>query len=250
MKRKQILVVNDDGVEAPGIKALAKVASQFGDVIVSAPFRERSANGHGITLHKPLRYWNVREGAYATNGTPVDSVRLAIKLIADFSPDLVVSGINRGANLGVDIYYSGTVAGAREAAILGIPSIAFSLVRFENEHPEYEYSWAMKPAKEVMAQFFDNGFSMKLPFLNINIPNRPESEQKGMCLARLGVRYYSNEIEERIDPKGEKYYWISGELYEEKVEERTDAVAVGEGFTSVTPLVIDATDPAFDTLSL
>lgn len=238
-----ILVANDDGVNAPGIKALAEAMLPFGKVTVVTPRENRSAIGHRKTMHKPLRIDPVPFAvpgveAYATSGSPSDSVAVAMLGFVKEPVDLVVSGINRGANLGQDLTYSGTVTAAFEAVIWHKPAVAFSLVeRDENA----DYSAAAAIAHQVVAL----GWHAKLPpltLLNVNIPSLPLNQIKGFKLVRQGLRTYNDVLVARLDPYGRPYYWIGGEAPSGDItEEGTDLWATYNGYVSLTPIGLDMT---------
>lgn len=239
-----ILVTNDDGVHSPGIVVLAEALSDLGRVVVVAPDRERSAVGHSLTLHHPLRAEEIRPGVFAVDGTPTDCVNLGIHGLLDRRPDLIVSGINRGGNLGDDITYSGTVAAALEATLMGVSALALSLEgsSFRAEDFRPAASFAVGLAAEV--------FARGLPpdtFLNVNFP---PLAPLGVRLTRQGKRRYGDVVVEKIDPRGRKYYWIGvGELGFEEAE-GTDFAAVHKGYISITPLHLDLTNyRSFEALS-
>lgn len=232
-----ILVTNDDGVHSPGIIALFRAMKELGDAYIVAPDRERSAAGHSLTLHRPLRVEEIREQVYSVNGTPTDCVTLGINKVLREKPALVVSGINKGANLGDDITYSGTVSAAIEGTIFGIPSLAFSLPSDKHYHYETAALFALKIASYVL----DNS----LPYdtlLNINVPNLHIDEIQGVKITRQGKRVYDNSIQETYDPWGTRHYWIGGgKPYWERGED-TDMEAVQSNFVSITPIHLDLTN--------
>lgn len=231
-----ILVTNDDGVHSPGILVLAEQLATLGEVVIVAPDRERSAVSHALTLHAPLRADELRPGVFAVDGTPTDCVNLAIHGLLGRKPDLVVSGINRGGNMGDDLTYSGTVAAAMEATLMGVPALAFSLeaVRFLSEDFTVAATVAVDLARQVL--------SSRLPadtFLNINVPS---GYPVGIRLTRQGKRRFSDLIEKKADPRGRSYYWLgAGQVSFEHVE-GTDFHAVSQGFVSITPLHLDLTN--------
>src|SRR5512146_508497 len=232
-----ILVTNDDGVYSPGIQILAKRLRELDEVVIVAPDRERSAAGHSMTLHRPLLIEEVKEAMFSVNGTPTDCVNIAVKGLLKETPRLVVSGINKGPSLGDDVTYSGTVAGAMEGILLGIPSFAVSLAARED--------FLFAEAAEVALRTADSIYKQGLPvgtLLNINVPNLPVSEIQGTRITRLGKRIYHQMTVERVDPRGKKYYWIGGGEPEWEREEGTDLDAVDRKFVSVTPLHLDMTD--------
>jgi 5'-nucleotidase len=237
-----ILVTNDDGVHSPGIIALYRAMKNLGEAFIVAPDRERSAAGHSLTLHRPLKVTEVRERVYSINGTPTDCVTLGVNKVLPERPSLIVSGINRGANLGDDITYSGTVSAAVEGTIFGIPSVAFSLPAGKHYHFETAAQVASNIATHVM--------QYSLPYdtlLNVNIPNVESAVIKGMRFTRQGKRIYDGAIQETFDPWGEKHYWIGGGMpYWERGED-TDIEAVEANYISVTPIHLDLTN--YDALS-
>jgi len=212
----RLLISNDDGVFATGIRTLADTLAAAGhQVFVVCPDRERSATGHGLTLHKPIRAESV-EGvfhpdiqAWACSGTPSDCVKLALGAILDSPPDLVLSGINHGANLGTDVLYSGTVSAAMEGVIEGIPAIAFSLTSFTHR----DFGPAAQFAERLLLTLKHHPLPAPM-LLNINIPAVPAAEIKGCVIARQGIRRYIDMFEKRIDPRGKTYYWLAGEVLE------------------------------------
>lgn len=250
----KILISNDDGIYSPGIAALENALKENGDTTVVAPAQERSTAGHSLTLHKPLRIEEVNEGHFAINGTPADCIWLGIrKILNGKKPDVVFSGINQGGNLGYDIHYSGTVAAAREACLLGIPAVAVSLAIFgdrKNAHYETAGRFASKLLGE-MRSFVEKmkiDFNQIFPFgvfLNVNVPNLPESEIKGVKVAKMGHRIYSEGIVEKADPRGKPYFWIGGEYQGFKDIEGSDCKVIDQGYISVTPLQVNATDTNF-----
>ena len=239
-----ILVTNDDGVYSPGIQMLAKRLRELDSVVIVAPDRERSAAGHSMTLHRPLLIEQLKESMYSVNGTPTDCVNIAVKGLLREIPRLVVSGINKGPNLGDDVTYSGTVAGAIEGILLGIPSFAISM----NGREDFKFAEgaevAMRTAKMVLEQGLPAG-----TLLNVNVPNLPLSEILGTRITRLGKRIYHQMTVERVDPRGKKYYWIGGGEPDWEREAGTDFDAVDRDLVSITPLHLDLTDYAvFDRL--
>ncbi|MGE5173060.1 MAG: 5'/3'-nucleotidase SurE [Betaproteobacteria bacterium] len=239
-----ILVTNDDGVYSPGIQTLAKRLRELDTVVIVAPDRERSAAGHSMTLHRPLLIEELRESMYSVNGTPTDCVNIAVKGLLKETPRLIISGINKGPNLGDDVTYSGTVAGAIEGILLGIPSFAISLAARE----EFRFSEAAEVALRTADQILEQGLPAGT-LLNINVPNLPISEIQGTRITRLGKRIYHQMTVERVDPRGKKYYWIGGGEPDWEREEGTDLDAVDRRFVSVTPLHLDFTDySSFDRL--
>jgi 5'-nucleotidase len=233
-----ILLSNDDGIHSEGLHALEEALKAVGEIYTMAPDREQNAVSHALTLHRPLRIEEIAPRRFAVNGTPTDCVNLAVKGFLPVRPQLVVSGINKGANLGDDITYSGTVSAAIEGSLLGIPSIAVSLVtRGTHYHFGPAADFAAMMASEVIAQGMPPD-----TLLNVNVPNLPRQDIKGYRLTRQGKRRYAETIEARVDPRGKKYYWIGGDDLGFDPDEGTDCVAVHEGFISVTPLHVDMTN--------
>ena len=233
-----IMVTNDDGINAPGILALAEALRALGEVTVVAPDRERSAAGHSLTLHSPLRAFKLREGFFAVDGTPTDCVNMGIHSLLPFRPDLVVSGINHGANLGDDITYSGTVAAAMEATLMGIPAIAVSLATFEaSDH----FHAAAQVAVGIARQVHANGLPVDT-FLNVNVPNCPAEQMNPTLVTRQGRRSFVGTVVHKTDPRGRKYYWIGSEEPDFNDYEGTDFYAINRKHVSITPLHLDLTN--------
>ena len=233
MSTPLVLVTNDDGINAPGLAALAEALAPLGDVYVVAPEREQSTVGHALTLHRPLRVDRLAERRFAVNGTPSDCVNLAVLGLLPAEPMLVVSGINHGSNLGDDVTYSGTVSAAMEGTLLGIPSIAVSLVGPE----QGGFGEAGKIARLIAMRTVVEGLPPKT-LLNVNVPGgRP----KGIRFTRLGHRVYKEKMVEEKDPRGKTYYWIGAgpPLWDDR--EATDIIAVQDGYAAVTPLHLDLT---------
>jgi 5'-nucleotidase len=233
----EILVTNDDGIHADGLRALAKALRPLGHVTVIAPDREQSAASHALTLHRPLRIKKVEEGVLSVDGTPTDSVLLGVHGFLKKKPDLVVSGINHGPNMGNDTAYSGTVAAAVEGTFLGIPSVAFSLATWE----EADFTSAGSVAHDLVKVFLERGIHPGM-CLSVNIPPIPREAMKGVRVTRLGKRVFRDVIVEKTDPRGKLYYWIGGEDPTWEDDERSDFNAVNDGFVSVTPLLLELTD--------
>ncbi len=233
-----ILVTNDDGIHAPGIRALSAAFSSLGTVTVVAPDRERSAVGHALTLHHPLRVFPLQERQFAVDGTPTDCVNLGINHLLTVKPDIVVSGINRGANLADDVTYSGTVSAALEATLMGIPAMAVSLVTLSSgTHYDAAAAAAVRIATSIA--------SFGLPpdtFLNVNVPDLPASELRCPLVTCQGKRRYGGSIVAKTDPRGGSYYWIGGGESDFLDQEGTDYHAVARGHISVTPLHFDMTN--------
>ena len=231
---KRILVTNDDGVHSDGIHALASALARLGEVIVVAPHIEASAIGHALTLRRPLRMEQLRDGVYEVDGTPTDCVNVALTQLYASPPDLVVSGINKGYNLGDDVTYSGTVSGALEGALLGIPSIAVSLERT----PEYDFTGAADAAASIAKAVLDRGLPGRT-FININVPS---GTPRGVRVTVQAKRNHLTVVAEREDPRGRSYYWIEEGQNDWEPHDRSDYQAVRDGFMSLTPLQPDLTD--------
>jgi 5'-nucleotidase len=245
MSTPHILITNDDGYQAPALLALAQALSRVGRVTAFAPDHNWSAAGHTKTMHKPLRITEstLPDGTplYITTGTPSDCVGLALLGIVPERPDLVVSGINQGPNLGHDITYSGTLAAAMEAAVFGLPAIAAS--------QDDRQGWAGNPdfAAQVVAMLARQVLAHGLPpgcFLNVNFPALPPEQVRGIQITRLGRRIYRDVLIKRLDPKGRPYYWIGGDPPDGEPDEGTDIGALARGYISLTPLNLDMTDHA------
>jgi len=240
LSRARVLISNDDGVDAPGIKALERVMKKIaGDVWVVAPQTEQSAAGHSLTLRAPLRIHKMSKRKFAVTGTPTDSVMLAVhEVMKDSPPDIVISGINRGGNLGEDVTYSGTVAAAMEGTLLGIPSVAFSLVTPDGAKAYW------KTAEIYVERVMKHLGGVKFPrgvLINVNIPDCPADKVTGIETCRQGRRKIGCELLQGHDPKGAPYFWIGGQRDEDKTLSGTDLEAVSRKAVSVTPLSLDLT---------
>jgi 5'-nucleotidase len=233
-----ILISNDDGIDAPGIVRLAEALGDLGDVCVVAPDREQSAKSHAISLDRPLRVEEREPGWWAVDGTPADSVYLALHHLLPRRPDLVASGINRGYNLGSDFFYSGTVAAAVEGAVRGIPSFAISLERGPREGLDAAARFARALAHAILSE----GLPTKT-LLNVNVPNH--GELQGYQWTRLGQRAYRDQVEARMDLRGQRYFWIGGPELSTADTPGSDGEAVRAGIVSITPLDLDLTSHAF-----
>jgi 5'-nucleotidase len=240
-----ILVSNDDGIHSDGLQALADAVRAHARVVVVAPDREQSAVSHALTLHRPLRIDQIAPDRWTVDGTPTDCVNLAINGILRERPALVLSGINKGANLGDDVTYSGTVSAAMEGTLLGVPSIAVSQIG----RGPYDFRIAAVFAGELVERVLANPMPPDT-LLNVNVPQFADGEQpRGVALTRMGKRRYGDAIIEKIDPRGRKYYWIGGEELSFVEAEGTDFHAVSGGSISVTPIHLDLTNYAsFDAL--
>ncbi|MBD3217289.1 MAG: 5'/3'-nucleotidase SurE [candidate division Zixibacteria bacterium] len=239
-KKKDLLVLltNDDGIHAPGLNTLAKQMKSFGEIMVVAPDREQSASSHSLTLTRPLRIIEFGNNRYAVDGTPTDAVMVAVHglLKNKRKPDLLISGINHGANMGDDVSYSGTVAAAIEGSIIGIPSMAVSLINPEKG----DFVPAAKAVRKIALWVVKNGLP-QFSFLNINMPYIGSRQFKGVKVTRLGRRIYNDVVVEKVDPRGKNYYWIAGDPEWMDVE-GSDFAAVSRGMVSISPLKVDMTN--------
>ncbi len=237
----RILVCNDDGIESEGIFALVQSLKEIGDVTVVAPLKEQSAVGHAITMQIPLRvtenYKNGNFFGYAVNGTPADCVKIGIRNIMAETPDLVVSGINHGSNTAINIIYSGTVSAAREAAIMDVPSMAVSVTN----HSAVDFSFAAKVSKLLALKIVEKGLPVGT-LLNVNVPDIPEKSISGILLTKQGKSKWDDIYEERKDPAGKNYYWLTGNLIEADKEIDLDQFAIKNNYVSVSPIHFDLTD--------
>jgi len=232
----RILVTNDDGYLAPGLAALADLMRGLGEIFVIAPESNHSGASNSLTLNRPLSVRHASNGFRYVNGTPTDCVHVALTGLFDWRPDLVVSGINNGQNMGDDTIYSGTVAAAMEGYLFGVPSIAFSHVDKGHAHLDA----AAEVAAEVVARFLAEPLAAPI-LLNVNIPNRPRNELRGMRVTRLGKRHHSEPVVRSADPRGEPIYWIGAAGVAKDAGPGTDFHAVESGYVSITPLQIDLT---------
>jgi 5'-nucleotidase len=233
-----ILVSNDDGVRSEGIEALADAMKALGAVYIVAPDRERSAAGHSLTLTHPLRVEKLGPRVYSVDGTPTDCVNLGVNgILRGKKIDLLVSGINKGANLGDDITYSGTVSAAIEGTLLGIPSVALSLVTRKRFRFDVAAHYALAVARKVLRKGLPGD-----TLLNVNVPNVPREEIRGVRMTRQGKRIYGDLIVEKRDPRGRKYYWIGGDHLRSERIPGSDLEAIEGNFVSVTPIHLDLTN--------
>jgi 5'-nucleotidase len=233
-----ILCTNDDGYRAEGLRVLSEAAMNLGDVKVVAPEREQSATSHSLTMHFPIRRHYIDERVQSIDGTPTDCVALAVGMLLEDRPDFVLSGVNHGPNMGEDVLYSGTVAGAMEATILGIPAVAISYVGRE---PSGIAGFA-PILRKLLGQILQRDAFPPETLLNVNLPAIDPSEVMGVRVTRLGRRVYTDSITRAEDPSGREYFWIGGGGVQWTAEEGTDFQAVQEGFISVTPLHLDLTN--------
>lgn len=243
----KLLLANDDGVHAPGIRTLYQELKSHYTTTIVAPLEERSTTGHSLSLDRPLRLEKLEENIYGCSGFPGDCTLMGLHLLKERRPDVVISGINRGANLGQDMYYSGTIAAAREAAFHKVPSIAVSLV-FNSIVEEHLYT----SAAQVIRMCLEKNIHAHIPplnLLNINVPNLPLNKIKGFKLTEIGFRRYSEEIHARMDMRQREYYWIAG-LYEGFAENpESDCQAVHDGYVAITPhALVDRTSKDYSGL--
>ncbi|GMT41930.1 MAG: 5'-nucleotidase SurE [bacterium] len=240
----RILLSNDDGINAPGIRAMQHGLKQLGDVIVVAPEGEQSAVGHAITISEPLRVNEVYASetlfGYSVNGTPADCVKIALKALLDGRPDIIVSGVNTGANVATNIIYSGTVSAATEGTLLGIPSLAVSL----DTYTKPDFSAAVSFAVKTVSVMVKNGLPQGT-LLNINVPALKEPEIKGVKVCRQSDRVFQVAFEKRSDLRGVDYYWQGGYMDNDDKDPKTDIKALEEGYITVTPIQYDLTNHSF-----
>lgn len=243
-QRLLILLTNDDGVHAEGIQALRRTfeAEDGVDVVVVAPDRERSASGHALTLHRPIfanpvQMPGTQVPMYAVTGTPADCAKLAIEELLPRRPDLVISGINRGANLGTDVIYSGTVSAAVEGTVQGIPAIAASLCTWA----PFDYTWPARFVRDLAFRVARDGLPAGV-LLNVNIPPVPDpAHLAGVAITKMGVRRYENQWSRRVTPRGQTYYWLAGDVAELDNDPDSDVVAIQQNKISISPLHLDLT---------
>lgn len=240
-RKLHILISNDDGINSPGIYALAQSIKKIARVTVVAPDKQQSAVGHAITVAYPLRsykfYKNGHWFGYAVEGTPADAVKLAVRSILHRKPDMLISGINHGSNTAINIIYSGTVSAATEGTILGIPSIAISLATYDKPDFSYAAQFARKLALFIAKKGLPEG-----TLLNVNIPAVPKKEIRGVLITKQGKSKWDDNFELRRDPNKKEYYWLTGKLIQLDHEEDIDQVAVMNNYISLTPIHYDLTD--------
>jgi 5'-nucleotidase len=231
-----ILISNDDGVDAPGIIALESALKLVANTTVVAPDKNRSGSSAALTLDRPLRCYRNERGFYSVTGTPCDCIHLGSHRILSTKPDMVVAGINRGANLGDDVLYSGTVAAAMEGRSLGFPAVAISLAGSKYQHYQVAADFMIKLLKNIRSFQLDSNI-----ILNVNVPDLPQEKIKGIEFTRLGSRHRADTIVPGQDPKGETVYWIGPPSEPQDIEQGTDFNAIAKGYISITPLVVDLT---------
>jgi 5'-nucleotidase len=246
---KKILITNDDGFDSPALLALVEALTPLAEIITVAPTLEKSACGHSLTLTKPLRFVELKPNFYKLDdGTPTDCVFLALHKLfpKDAQPDLVISGINIGANMGEDITYSGTASGAMEAVLQGVPAIAISQDFSDDmrEKEGFDYALATKSIKELVTKIFEGSFPLEpRKFLNVNVPAIPIEESKGFRVTKTGSRIYTNDADSHINPRGEEYFWIGlvNHKWRETAGEMSDVQAIKSGYVSISPIHLDMT---------
>lgn len=238
-----LLVSNDDGIDAPGIEVLARALAPLGQVMVVAPSTERSAQSHALTMHEPLRVSERAPGRFACSGQPADCVYLGVHHLCATRPTAVISGINRGSNLGDDVHYSGTVGAAEEAALMGIPALAVSLHPDRANAPDHHWQTAAELAVRVLRAMVADPLPPRV-FLNLNVPDLPLDQVPGIRAAALGRREYQPMVAESRDPRGREYYWVGGAPLAFDQTEGTDGYWFSRGFATLTPLHPDHTHRA------
>ena len=246
---KKILITNDDGFDSPALLALIKALTPLAEIITVAPTLEKSACGHSLTLTKPLRFVELEKNFYKLDdGTPTDCVFLALHKIynEDYRPDLVISGINIGANMGEDITYSGTASGAMEAVLQGVPAIAISQDFSEDnlQKDEWDYLLATQTITKLVTKIFEGSFPLEArKFLNVNIPAIAPKSCKGLKITRTGSRVYSNDADSHINPRGQEYFWIGLVNHEWRTSKgkMTDIEAIEQDYVSISPIHLDMT---------
>ena len=240
-RRLHILISNDDGIDAPGIYALVQEIRKIAEVTVVAPDRQQSAVGHAITMNYPLRAVPFQKNGvlfgFAVDGTPADAVKLGIKFLVERRPDLVISGINHGANTAINILYSGTVSAATEGMILGIPSIAISVTT----HGEVDFGPAARFAARLALVVVERGLPAGT-LLNVNVPAVPEGQIRGVRVTRQGSSLWEDTFEVRRDPANREYFWLTGKMNVTDTDLETDQISIREGFISITPIHYHLTD--------
>ena len=244
MSRPKILITNDDGISSQGIYALWEAMNEVGETFIAAPSTEQSASSHSITLSDPIRVRTIERKngfrGWSVSGTPADCVKIAIQSLMLDRPDIIISGINQGANLGSNIIYSGTVSAATEGMIQGIPSIAISLASFNTDNYEGVKIYAKKIVRHVIEHGLPKG-----TLLNVNVPYCDYKDIKGMKVTSQGSQYFVDEFEERIDPRNSKYYWIKGKMIDEDQSIDYDGKAIKEHYVSITPIHFQLTNDLY-----
>jgi len=244
MTKPRILITNDDGISSKGIYALWEAMEEIGETYIVAPISEQSASSHSITLSHPIRVESVERSngfkGWAVSGTPADCTKIAIRSLMEKRPNVLISGINRGANLGNNIIYSGTVSAATEGSILGIPSIAISLASYKTD----KYETVKIIAKQIVEYVMKNSLP-KMTLLNVNVPYCNIDDIKGIKITRQGSQYFVDEFEERIDPRNRNYYWIKGKMIDDDQSLDFDGKAIKDNYVSVTPIHFNLTNETY-----
>ena len=244
MTKPRILITNDDGISSKGIYALWEAMEEIGETYIVAPISEQSASSHSITLSHPIRVESVERSngfkGWAVSGTPADCTKIAIRSLMEKRPNVLISGINRGANLGNNIIYSGTVSAATEGSILGIPSIAISLASYKTD----KYETVKIIAKQIVEYVMKNSLP-KMTLLNVNVPYCKIDDIKGIKITRQGSQYFVDEFEERIDPRNRNYYWIKGKMIDDDQSLDFDGKAIKDNYVSVTPIHFNLTNETY-----
>ncbi len=239
-----ILITNDDGIHSPGIQALWDALKSFGEIIVVAPKSQKSAVSHAITISEPLRVKKIDKingfSGFSVSGTPADCTKIAVKSILNEKPKVLISGINLGANVGNNIFYSGTVSAALEGTMLGIPSIAISLDSFETD----SFDLSKKIAKKVVEFVLKNSLPIGT-MLNVNVPNITLKKFSGIKITKQGKQFFNDDFDQRFDPRGQIYYWMKGEIVDNDQDTIFDGRAISDGYASITPLRFDITDESY-----
>lgn len=242
--RPLILITNDDGIFAPGIYALWDALKSYADIFIAAPDSEKSAVGHAITITDPIRVQEITRkngfSGFAVTGTPADSVKIAVRALMDRKPDIVISGINSGANVGTSLMYSGTVSAATEGTILKIPSIAISL----DSHISTDFQYAGKVALTVVKKVLQEGIP-EGTLMNVNVPDAAEENIRGYKITSQGDLHYKEGFEKREDPRGRTYYWMTGQIVEPAGEQDADSIALSDNWVSITPVHYRLTNEEF-----
>ena len=245
MIKPKILITNDDGISSQGIYALWEAMNDIGETLIAAPSLEQSATSHSLTLSSPLRVEILERKngfkGWSISGTPVDCVKIAIRSLMKKSPDILVSGVNHGANLGNNIMYSGTVSAATEGMIMGVPSIAISLASYETDN----YDAVKKYAKKIVTNVLEHGLPRDT-LLNVNVPYCKLKEIRGLKITSQGNQYFIDEYEKRLDPRNGEYYWIKGQMIDEDQSIDYDGKAIQENYVSVTPLNFKLTNESYE----
>ncbi len=244
----KVLISNDDGIRATGLRILAQEMSKVADIYIAAPLNEKSGTSHGLTTTTPLRVYDhqmddLTEHAWAVDGTPADCVKLAVDALMPSPPDIVLSGINHGPNLGTDIIYSGTVAAAMEGYLNGFPALALSAAGIRRGKGKGNYLYTAKLAVKLCQQIARDDFQTRV-FFNVNVPGCQPEDVQGIVYTYMGWRWYNEPFSKRTDPSGRDYYWLQGQIDDSKCGQGSDVEACNKGFATITPIHADFTDYA------